>query len=384
MIGDIKAFWSRVKEKLPRSGKRWSVDDPPVHLFLLPAHNGDSFLVEFLGQDNEFHRLWIDGGLVKSYYEHGRNALLSLAQQSASIDLMVVTHIDQDHIGGILAYVNDKEVPKEGVKQFWFNSGRLIASEFDHDPDPRRDVSLAGLGYQTRSLQQGIKLEDFLAKSGRWHDQPIQQGHKEEIAGAVIQVLSPDQQQLLKLDREWEQEAREEEGGRSVPKTDHQESIEQLAAEKEKEDHSIANGSSIAFLFRVKNKSVLFLGDSHPSVIVKALKKLGYSNKKRLKVDFVKMAHHASKYSISYELLSLIQSQKFIVSTDGSRHGLPHKEALARVVLSPDRDRGQKLEFLFNHHNDFLQNIFPQKDQIRYNFECSYPPQGQQGRLIVF
>lgn len=379
---DLATQWQYLWAKITRADQRWNVEDPPVHLFLLPAHNGDSFLVEFLGKDNQFHRIWIDGGLVKSYYENGRNALMALQQENAAIDLMVVTHIDQDHIGGILAYVEDKELSKDLVRQFWFNSGRLIASAFDHAPDPSRDVSLAGIGFQTRSLQQGIRLDDFLEKSGRWHSKPIQEGHQEELAGATLSVLSPDQESLLKLDRKWEQEARETD--RSVPTVDHQESIEKLAALSEKEDESIANGSSIAFLFEVKGKRILFLGDAHPSVVVKALKKLGYSTKKRLKVSFVKLAHHASKYSISYELLSLIHCPKFIVSTDGSRHGLPNKEALARVVLDPSRDRGEHLEFLFNHRNSFLQNIFPQTDQIRYNFACSYPPENQQGRLIVF
>lgn len=379
LITRIKALW----EKVPNLGKtKWPVDDPPVNLFVLPAHNGDAFLLEYLGIDQQFHRIWIDGGLVRSYMEKGRPVLQSIIQQDAKIDLMIVTHIDQDHIGGVLAFVNDSNLSKDFVKRFWFNSGLLIASQFDHEPDPRRNVGFQTIGFQTRSLNQGIKLEEFLLKSQRWHEKPIQHPHEEEIAGAKIKVLSPNEENLLKLDREWE--AEEASKSRSIPDTDFEESIEVLAAKKEEEDSSIANGSSIAFLFSLKNKGILFLGDAHPSDIVQALKKQGYSKKKKLKVSYVKLSHHASKRSVSYALLELLDCQNYIISTDGSRHGLPNKEALARVVLDPSRDRGDRLFFLFNHNNPHLKSIFPESEQIRYNFQCSYPPEGQEGLLISF
>ncbi|MEL7338946.1 MAG: MBL fold metallo-hydrolase, partial [Bacteroidota bacterium] len=255
-------------------------------------------------------------------------------------------------------------------------------SQFDHKPDRRRDVSFQTIGFQTRSLQQGLKLEDFLLKSKRWHEKPIQTPHIEEIAGAKLQMLSPNEIALQRLDREWE--AEEASKSRSIPDVDYSESIETLADRKEEEDSSIANASSIAFLFTLRHKRILFLGDSHPSDIVQALQKAGYSKKKRLKLDYLKLSHHASKRSISYELLALIDCQNFIISTDGSRHGLPHKEALARVVLAPSRDRGERLYFLFNHRNPHLQSIFPESEQIRYNFQTVYPPEGQEGILVSF
>ncbi|MEL6652833.1 MAG: MBL fold metallo-hydrolase [Bacteroidota bacterium] len=250
----VQALWQKLRYwRQPK----WPVDNPPIHLFVLPAHNGDAMLLEYLGQDQQFHRIWIDGGLVKSYMEKGRTVLQNLSQEETPIDLMIVTHIDQDHIGGVLAFVNDKQVPKDFVQRFWFNSGLLIASQFDHEPDRRRDVSFQTIGFQTRSLQQGLKLEDFLLKSKRWHEKPIQTPHIEEIAGAKLQILSPNEIALQRLDREWE--AEEASKSRSVPDVDYGESIETLADRKEEEDSSIANASSIAFLFTLRHKRILFL-----------------------------------------------------------------------------------------------------------------------------
>lgn len=77
---------------------------------------------------------------------------------------------------------------------------------------------------------------------------------------------------------------------------------------------------------------MLFLGDAHPSIIVSSLRELGYSGDNKLQIDLMKVSHHGSKANTSDELLDLIECKCFIISTDGSRHGLPNKETIARIV----------------------------------------------------
>lgn len=67
---------------------------------LFQSAHGDCLLLE--GTDGT--RLLSDGGIKGSFREH---ALPRLANDGLDIDLLCVSHIDQDHIGGVLAYLQN-------------------------------------------------------------------------------------------------------------------------------------------------------------------------------------------------------------------------------------------------------------------------------------
>ncbi|PGC21567.1 hypothetical protein COM23_23190 [Bacillus wiedmannii] len=78
-----------------------------------------------LGLDNKKHIL-IDCGYVKTYRDYLKEALMKIASNGEAIDLMVITHIDQEHILGALAFL---EVPFIEVKEIWYNSYRHLQFE---------------------------------------------------------------------------------------------------------------------------------------------------------------------------------------------------------------------------------------------------------------
>jgi beta-lactamase superfamily II metal-dependent hydrolase len=354
----------------------------PVRLYALPAHNGDSLLIEFVGIDKAWHYIWVDGGLVKSYREYGKGVMKQLASQGAKLDLLVVTHIDQDHIGGVLALVNDEEVPEGWIQQAWFNSGKLLSRYFQAPERTEREVSLEELEPSgVRSVAQGVRLESYLEKADIWHDTPLQAFHSHSIAGADLTLLAPSEKRLRRLHERWEKETTT---SRSLDPNDYTLSIESLARRPEKEDGSIPNGSSLAFVMEYGDIRLLLLGDAPAAEIVSALKALGYSEEEPLIVSCTKLSHHGSRYSISNELLTLIDCDTFMLSTDGSRHQLPHKEALARIIAHPKRDPERLLTLIFNHHNDTLQRIFQPEEMERHHFRCVFPPEGTQGYMLEF
>ena len=81
---------------------------------------------------------------------------------------------------------------------------------------------------------------------------------------------------------------------------------------------------------------MLFLGDAHNKTIVEHLVDLGYSSEFKLNVDIMKVSHHGSKHNTSSQLLSMINAKKYIISTNGSRHSLPDKETIARILASTE------------------------------------------------
>ena len=65
---------------------------------MLPGGHGDALLVEY-GTTSKKHRILIDAGTQPSY-PHVKARLLDVPD--GGLDLLVVTHVDTDHIAGVL------------------------------------------------------------------------------------------------------------------------------------------------------------------------------------------------------------------------------------------------------------------------------------------
>ncbi|MFT4847694.1 MAG: hypothetical protein ACI8ZO_000285 [Flavobacteriales bacterium] len=108
--------------------------------------------------------------------------------------------------------------------------------------------------------------------------------------------------------------------------------IDELAKSIFYEDDRSANGSSIAFVIEYKKKKLLFLADSHPSIIINNLKSHYNVEDFPICFDLIKISHHGSQNNTSLELLKMITSKKYIFSTNGRTHNHPDKETIARIV----------------------------------------------------
>ena len=85
---------------------------------MFPAQQGDSLWIEY-GSREHPNRVLIDGGTPPTIAAV-RERINSLASDDRQFDLIAVTHIDTDHIGGMLKLMSD---PSLGIStdDFWFN-----------------------------------------------------------------------------------------------------------------------------------------------------------------------------------------------------------------------------------------------------------------------
>lgn len=332
----------------------------------LPAFNGDCILLSF-EHEGKNRNILFDGGVPRTYKRHIKPELQEVMQKGEYIDLLIVTHIDDDHIGGIKELYQDTEINKDFIKQVWFNSGNLLSDYFKTKRDPARAVNIIKDNQTSMSVSQGNTLEKALiSEKSNWIPELICiSGSKINFLGVTITILSPNYEQLKLLNNRWETEMNRK-VKMSKEHDDFDISISELVTRKFNEDKSIPNGSSIALLLEADNKSALLLGDSHPSVISNSLEKLTLaSEENKLKIDLVKVSHHASKGNTSPKLLSLIECNKFVISTDGSQHGLPDKEAIARIITS------QPNSTIYFNYDEISKNIFSNEDKESYAFNCS-------------
>ncbi|TCN57629.1 hypothetical protein D0809_13680 [Flavobacterium circumlabens] len=324
------------------------------------AGGGDAIWIRYLGNDNLWHNILIDGGYVKSYDTIFKPVLSSISEVGECVDLWVITHIDLDHIGAVIGFTRDTSiVDKEKlVKLFWFNHAGFKISDTN-----------GRIGYR-----QGIGLRTYLESINKL---PIEQitdktGVK-DFYGLQITILSPTADKIAAADRDWIEREKKKPVRMSNSKGDHHKKIEDFDEQKFEENVDLANGSSIAFLLKFKDITGLFLADGHPTDAVNALKRLSYSERHPLSLNFVKVSHHGSKNNTSPELLGLINTGVYVFSANGITNKHPDKETLARI-LKHHAVIGKPLKLVFASNTTEIMSLFnvDEKPEQRYNFTQSF------------
>lgn len=338
-----------------------------TRLKILRAGNGDSLLLTFIGNDGANKNILIDGGNSKSTYNTClKSEILNLQNQNEYIDLLIITHTDQDHVKGIQYLLNDEEINKNIIKKIWFNS-------FDNsDAQDTGDISYIE-SFRIQTLIKGFQIS---------RESNILIDNKFDFFGATITLLSPAKDDLDKLIIKNSVDI-------SSRGNDYNFTIEELIENNSKIfidgeddlDSTIENRVSIAFLLEIKDVSILHLGDANPDIIENSIKNiLNERQSERLKVNVVKLSHHASHRSLSLELIELIESNYFIVSTNGKKADLPNKLTFSKI-LNRSQKNNQTDYFIFNYE-DVINNLnFLNNEMEKYLF-CCLPPNDVNGYIL--
>jgi beta-lactamase superfamily II metal-dependent hydrolase len=345
---------------------------------MLPAGHGDCLWIEF-GNPKAPRRVLIDGGAVGTYKRALRERLCGLPEKERRFELLVVTHIDADHITGILELLEDGETRFQ-AKDTWFNGYR-------HLPDEKPE---------TLGPVQGEKLTDLLVKRP-WNKEfkaaavVVQaDGDLPRLqieGGLVLTLLSPTPAKLADLKPEWEKEVRKAGLDPSQPRPGEAESaegfkllgapdVEALAAEAFSEDTAKANGSSIAMLAEFEGRRLLLTGDAHPGIMTAAIKRLAGGG--RLAVDACKLPHHGSKANVSKQFLQALDCKKWLFSTNGAYFGHPDRQAVARVI----KWGGTQPELSFNYRTQYNDAWDSKPLRERYGYTVSYPASDAEGIVL--
>ncbi|MGG0153967.1 ComEC/Rec2 family competence protein [Bacillus mycoides] len=337
-----------------------------VQIKVFPANKGDAILISHTHEE-ETQNILVDGGTGRQIYRILKEEFKRIKNEDEFIDLLVITHCDDDHIKGIIDIFQDINVDKTIIKEVWFNSGGLIAERLEEKTEENREIPIVLNNSREKSITQGITLEKELEKLQCWSKTLVRGLLESKIGDMKLTVLSPNEQGLRKLNKKWEREI-DSNKQQSGNKTDYEVPMVELLTNKFEEDKRVPNGSSIAFLLETEENKILMLGDSHPSVIEESLLELGYSSENKLKVDVVKVSHHGSKHNSSESLFNIIDCQNFIVSTDGKSHGHPNKECFSRIVHTR-QNKQEDTNFYFNYD---LKSIFLKRDFEDFKINSTY------------
>ena len=340
-------------------------------VMMLPARNGDCFLIQY-GDPQSPNKIMIDGGTSGAFKVINRKLQRSLSKQR-NFALLIITHVDGDHIEGVLKLLSDSD-NDVGFDDIWFNG-------WQHLP---------GSDFEDFGPVQGEKLTSLLIKSDiSWNR--LFNKHRVSIhetgslpeynlpGGMKLVVLSPGLEQLKNLRPVWERECRK--AGLDPSRTPQvpipspvgfevlgPPNIERLSNTPFICDKSETNGSSIVILAEYEGKRVLFAGDGYPNVILDSVQRLVGPNK-RLQLDAFKLPHHGSKANTTRNLLEKIDCKRYLFSTNGAIFNHPDKETVARVI----RFGGQKIQLIFNYRTDHNMIWDNERLMKKYGYTVSFP-----------
>lgn len=363
-----------------------------IWIEMLPANEGDCILITLPDADI---RILIDGGTGDTYKNSLRERLLQLKSENKVINLLIVTHIDNDHIGGIIELLKDNGSNTESriikIENIWHNSYRHL--QFDRVPETGiaekqilGKIIATGAAQENRqreggrreiSALQGTTLAALILQGVySWNQQfggmaVSSQSKKIQLGeGCMIRVLLPRHKELEELAKEWRYQlkrsrfsfqlsedvlfddafeyyyrylAEKSIGERKQTAAEKRDSnigksVDELARYQAISDNSKTNLSSITLLLEYRGKKMLFLADN---IAEHTLEMIGEAH-----YDAVKLPHHGSIKNLSDVFLNQCTTDKYIISTNSLKHGHPDLETLAKII---NKRTDYKKKIFFNY-----------------------------------
>lgn len=331
-----------------------------MKLICYKAMCGDAFHLSYEGESGKPCNIMLDMGHSRTYTTILKSVISSIIKDSEKIDALFLSHIHDDHIGGVSKFIKDIQSDnklKSVVCRWIYNAPRKYALD---KPIDNRNGVLCG-------IVSGDIIYEHILTNNPSNVNDVIAGQIFDIDGMKITILSPDAKRLSQLREKYSNnrplckyetdEASVEAGSVS---DDFSTPLDKFKLANFQEDTSVENASSIAAVFEYGGKRILWLSDSVPSVVTHSLYKLGYSETNKIHCEAVLLSHHGSAANNSVDLFKMMSANRYIISADGiNRHCLPNKETIARLVATSSI---LPVSLYFNYSDGRLSTMFKSDD----------------------
>ena len=356
-------------------------------------------------------RVLVDGGMRASYSQHVAPALGEIAAAGGRLDLVCVSHIDQDHIAGVLQLMADEVAwrvadfqhgsgnaafPEPGnprppaVARVWHNgfhdvvgdnagpiADALAASAAVLEPgDAERAAAAVQRGLGT-SIAEGLQL------SARLGPEQLGIPLNKEFGGRLAMVrprrrtvrlgsalrltlLGPFEEDLTKFRERWNDWVAE--NGEAVERlrTRMQEDAERLATGEiaafrdglaaradelgKRTNVTIENLVSIMLLAEEGGRTVLLTGDGHGADVLRGLERARRLDRAgRIHVDVLKVPHHGSEHNLDEDFAERVTADHYVFCANGE-HANPDLRIVRALfdARAAEGAGGRPFTFWFN------------------------------------
>lgn len=313
---------------------------------MLKALNGDSFIISIPSNKRNINIL-VDGGTRETYACMGgiKQSLDEIIEQG--LECIIITHIDDDHIAGIIEMFNKKNF--DYLRQLKIK--KIIYNYFVHDSKDDRKANNSNLISYRQGTDLGALLKAYKKYLNEYgEDVEIISCKKHDIIefdNIKIYILTPNIIDLSIFYQKWINENRKIAG-----KSDYNKKIDDFLQEIICKKTNITNKSSISFLLTAQGKKLLMSGDANPYDIINSIRELKIEKDmiiNKIKVDAIKVSHHGGEGSICEELFELIECSKYLISTNGRKYYHPRKKVLVDIWR-----RNNSAKFYLNYRRDIF------------------------------
>lgn len=281
-----------------------------IQLYTYDVGKGDCLLLRYQGKSGKYHNILVDSGtsrFARKLSQLGQK----IADSGEQIDLVLITHVDNDHLGGLFS------LERHGAP---LHAGRFVINHPDVEPAMYRESD------RLLSIRSNDELCKMLSKRGAVVCGAVR-GDAICLDGAKLCMIGPAQKRLSQLFDAAVQDTPL--GGGS----DWGAGLETLMnSPLPVRDTSANNAASIVFVFEYMGVRLLFTGDGFPEDILEGLRICGMPRTAdgKIRFDAVKLPHHGSARNISEEMPCVIDTHRFIICADGTRH--PDKLTIAKLL----------------------------------------------------
>lgn len=304
----------------------------------IKAKHGDCLILRW-GTKSKPGIALIDGGPPGVYKKFLKSRLEALAGElevdQIDFDLTMLSHIDEDHIGGLLDLSRAIEANQASarISTLWHNS---LEGLLDHTFGTGTTAATASVGSAfpkmkknkwaqevLASVPQGQKLDVFAKRAGiqdrmnmpfpKIKDSNrrlvIASDKPAKFKGLELLVVAPALDEIEALRKAW------------VKNRD-----EGITAAFD--DDSPYNLSSIVAIATFKGKTMLLTGDARGDHILEGLETAGLLTDGKLHVDLFKLPHHGSQNNATADFFKHITADHYVVSGDDVKFPNPHKTTM--------------------------------------------------------
>ncbi|MBQ0087850.1 MAG: MBL fold metallo-hydrolase [Prevotellaceae bacterium] len=333
-----------------------------IQIEYLPVNYYDAIFIRYDGNDVFFHNILIDGGDYRNatlcYTNNLKPRLQKIFNAGEVIDLWIITHIDDDHIGGLFHFVNDTDFYRQNackLKKIWMNYGGMG----DYKVHTTGEIS----------YDHGRELRDMILGMGTNVLGDITTGVTLDIAGTGITVVGPPASALSEYKTWWNKQECPDifstsKGEIDGKENDYDKPFADFDVSNYSEDKSVTNRSSIAVVITSHERNLLFSADSCSSILKDGLISQGFVQHGVARVDVMHIPHHGSCRNTSKEFLDMIDCDNYVITGNGrNKYHLPDKETIARLKAA--NPRGFSLHF--SNYNSTIEQIFENEKDESFN-----------------